>query len=57
MRRALMPELSSRVVQPFNLDELLNRLAAEFEAQTLAAQLMFEVRPATVAVSERSGAA
>ena len=39
------------VVQPFDLDELLNRLAAEFEAQTSAAQLMFEVRPATVAVS------
>jgi CheY-like chemotaxis protein/anti-sigma regulatory factor (Ser/Thr protein kinase) len=39
------------VVQPFDLDELLNRLAAEFEAQTTAAKLMFEVRPATVAVS------
>ena len=39
------------VVEAFDLDELLNRLAAEFEAQTSAAHLMFEVRPATVAVS------
>jgi PAS domain S-box-containing protein len=39
------------VVEPFDLDELLNRLAAEFEAQTSAAKLMFEVRPAAVAVS------
>ena len=38
------------VVQTFDLAELLNRLAAEFEAQTSAAKLMFEVRPATVAV-------
>jgi PAS domain S-box-containing protein len=39
------------VIQAFDLDELLTRLAAEFEGQTTAAQLMFEVRPAKVAVS------
>ncbi|UEM22499.1 PAS domain S-box protein [Skermanella mucosa] len=39
------------VIQPFNLDELLERLAAEFEGQTTAARLLFEVRPAKVAVS------
>ncbi|EWY40069.1 histidine kinase [Skermanella stibiiresistens SB22] len=38
------------VIQPFNLDELLEPLAAEFEGQTTAARLMFEVRPTKVAV-------
>ena len=45
------------VVEPFDLDELLNRLAAEFEAQTSAAKLMFEVKAGRGGGIERSGAA
>jgi CheY-like chemotaxis protein len=47
--------LDAGIVKPaievFDLDELLVRLAAEFEGQATTARLMFEVRPAAVAVS------